>query len=180
MFTRELTQLPISDTFLASGSTLLHFLCHFPTEAVKEKVHQYRLESLLNYRHIVARLLIQSDCDPNHLDTFGDTSFHILIRSISASQNSVPLSMCLVVRELVLSGVHLDTRNCADCVVNWETLEFAACKGGFLPLFNAIKILPLNCLAARAVAVCGHNPDTLKTVLPKVIIDFVQIHSKYH
>lgn len=180
MFTRELTRLPISDTFLARGSTLLHFLCHFPTEAVKEKVHQYKLESLLNYRHIVARLLIQSDCDPNHLDTFGDTSLHILIRSISSCHNDVPLSLCLVVKELILSGVHLDTRNGTDCVVHWDTLEFAACKGGFLPLFNTIKILPLNCLAARAVAVSGHNRDTLRTILPKGISNFVQIHSKYH
>ena len=176
-FARELTELPISDTFLKYGTTLLHFVCHFPTEPIKEKVHQYELESLNKYREIVSRLLIQSGCDPNHLDTLGNTPLHIVITSLS--EDTAPLSMYKVTEELIMSGSHLDTRNVADKAINWDTLEHAASVGGFMPLFNTIKILPLKCLSARKVAMSEFNFVTLSGILPKLLFEFVKIHSNH-
>ena len=177
-FARELTQLPISDTIMKHDSTLLHFVCHFPTRTIKEKVHQYELNSLAKHRHIVSRLLIESGCDPNHLDTLGNTPLHFAIKSLSGDTNA-PLSMYLVAEELIRSGSHLDTRNMADWAINWDTLEHVACRGGFLPLFNTIKILPLKCLSARKVAVCEIDFVTLSGILPKLLVEFVKIHSRH-
>ena len=170
--------MPISDTFLKHGSTLLHFLCHFPTLTIKEKVHQYELQSLAKYRHIVSRLLIQSGCDPNHLDTLGNTPLHLAIKSFNGD-TTAPLSMHLLVEELIKSGTHLDTRNMADWAINWDTLEQVAGRGGFLPLFNTIKILPLKCLSARRVAMCEIDFVTLSGIIPRILVEFVKIHSKH-
>ena len=175
-FTRELRCLPIGDTIVTPASTLLHLCSEYPIHPIKENVHQYTLTSLNLYRHIVARLLIQSGCDPNRQDGAGDNPLQVATAAIS--REVAPL--CLVVQELILAGVHLDSRNTADRSADWDCLERAAIVGGFQPLFNSVRILSLKCLSARTVAVLVSDRfHCLESLLPNRLFEFVKVHSRY-
>ncbi|GLH15625.1 Protein fem-1 homolog B [Gryllus bimaculatus] len=159
---RLVYQLNKSEIRLQNGLTLLH-LCVSENTSFDEKGIE---RAFIFPCAAVTHLLIKCGADVNSMDIKRDTPLHIIAAHRDGNRASSIISL------LINAGAHTDVVN-----VLGETPFNTASTDAALDILHSQLPLSLKCLAAKVVM--DYNIP-FENEVPKMLIDFIDLHGKKH
>lgn len=143
-------------------------------------MHEYTLNSLLVSRFHLVGAIIKSGYNIDLRDEVGNNALHNALLDYTFTDLDVQF---LVITELLLAGIHIDTRNMYDISAlphhSVEEYNRIAVKYGYYKIVESIKILPLICLSARALSQTEMQHSYIRDQLPPRLLSFYTLHTQY-